>query len=76
MCVRFNGGANAGHTLVVDGHKYAFHLLPCGLINKASINLIGNGVVVRVPRPADSLGLTSSLRRSATFPRCCASWTT
>lgn len=49
VCARFNGGANAGHTLVVDGQKYAFHLLPCGMINKRAKNLIGNGVVVHIP---------------------------
>lgn len=31
-CARFNGGANAGHTIVVNGAKYAFHLLPCGIL--------------------------------------------
>lgn len=49
LCARFNGGANAGHTLNVDGKKYAFHLLPCGMINRACKNLIGNGVVCHVP---------------------------
>lgn len=49
LCARFNGGANAGHTLIVDGKKYAFHLLPCGMINRQCKNLIGNGVVVHVP---------------------------
>lgn len=49
ICARFNGGANAGHTLVVDGHKYAFHLLPCGIINRGCKNLIGNGVVCHLP---------------------------
>jgi adenylosuccinate synthase len=49
ICCRFNGGANAGHTLVVGPNKYAFHLLPCGMINKNCLNLIGNGVVVHVP---------------------------
>lgn len=49
LCARFNGGANAGHTLYVDGKKYAFHLLPCGMINRSCKNLIGNGVVVHVP---------------------------
>lgn len=43
---RFNGGANAGHTVVANGKKYAFHLLPCGLIYDHTINLLGNGVVV------------------------------
>merc|ERR1719191_794319 len=49
LCARFNGGANAGHTLIVDGKKYAFHLLPCGMINRSCKNLIGNGVVVHIP---------------------------
>ncbi|CAD7966694.1 unnamed protein product [Amoebophrya sp. A120] len=49
ICCRFNGGANAGHTLVVDGQKFAFHLLPCGMINKSCANLVGNGVVVHIP---------------------------
>mmetsp|Transcript_56431 Transcript_56431/g.123317 ORF Transcript_56431/g.123317 Transcript_56431/m.123317 type:complete len:548 (-) Transcript_56431:283-1926(-) len=49
LCARFNGGANAGHTLYVDGKKYAFHLLPCGMINRSCKNLIGNGVVVHIP---------------------------
>jgi len=45
---RFNGGANAGHTLVVDGKKFAFHLLPCGLLYPHAMNLIGNGCVVNI----------------------------
>lgn len=49
LCARFNGGANAGHTLVVAGKKYAFHLLPCGMINRSCKNLIGNGVVCHLP---------------------------
>eukprot|EP00744_Colponema_vietnamica_P000654 GILI01001149.1.p2 GENE.GILI01001149.1~~GILI01001149.1.p2 ORF type:complete len:459 (+),score=163.85 GILI01001149.1:42-1379(+) len=49
ICARFNGGANAGHTLVVDGKKYAFHLLPCGMLYPNVKNLIGNGVVLHVP---------------------------
>jgi adenylosuccinate synthase len=32
VCARFNGGNNAGHTVKVDGVKYAFHLLPCGIL--------------------------------------------
>lgn len=47
---RFNGGANAGHTLVVDGRKFAFHLLPCGLLYPHSMNVIGNGCVVHIPQ--------------------------
>eukprot|EP00455_Lapot_gusevi_P000522 TRINITY_DN10236_c0_g3_i2.p1 TRINITY_DN10236_c0_g3~~TRINITY_DN10236_c0_g3_i2.p1 ORF type:complete len:466 (+),score=198.38 TRINITY_DN10236_c0_g3_i2:76-1473(+) len=46
---RFNGGANAGHTLVVGGKKYAMHLIPCGILIPGKINVIGNGVVLHVP---------------------------
>merc|ERR1740122_949458 len=56
LCARFNGGANAGHTLIVDGKRYAFHLLPCGMINKSCKNLIGNGVVVHIPTLMRELG--------------------
>lgn len=48
ICARFNGGANAGHTVVADGHKYAFHLLPCGILYPTCQNLLGNGVVVNI----------------------------
>ena len=43
--VRYSGGNNAGHTLVVNGEKYALHLLPSGILNPG-IPVIGNGVVV------------------------------
>ncbi len=43
---RFAGGHNAGHTIVVDGKKYALHLIPSGVLNPKAINIIGNGVVV------------------------------
>ncbi len=46
MVCRFAGGHNAGHTIVVDGKKYALHLLPSGVLNENAINIIGNGVVV------------------------------
>jgi len=49
VCARFNGGANAGHTLIIEGRKYAFHLLPCGMMNRSCKNIIGNGVVVHIP---------------------------
>ncbi len=44
--VKFNGGNNAGHTIVVDGEKYALHLLPSGILTPGCIPIIGNGVVV------------------------------
>jgi len=43
---RFAGGHNAGHTIVVDGTKYALHLIPSGVLNENAINIIGNGVVI------------------------------
>jgi adenylosuccinate synthase len=44
--VKFNGGNNAGHTIVVDGEKYALHLLPSGILTPGCVPVIGNGVVV------------------------------
>ncbi|MDR0782424.1 MAG: adenylosuccinate synthase [Propionibacteriaceae bacterium] len=44
--VRFSGGNNAGHTVVVGDEKYALHLLPSGILNPHCIPVIGNGVVV------------------------------
>lgn len=46
---RFQGGNNAGHTVVVGGVEYDFHMLPCSIINKDCQSLIGNGLVVHVP---------------------------
>lgn len=44
--VRFQGGHNAGHTLVIDGKKTVLHLVPSGILNEGTQCLIGNGVVV------------------------------
>jgi adenylosuccinate synthase len=49
VVARFNGGANAGHTVLVGDKKFAFHLLPCGIIYPHTTNLLGNGTVVHVP---------------------------
>jgi adenylosuccinate synthase len=46
VVVRFQGGANAGHTVIVDGTKHVFHLLPSGVLHDGKLNVIGNGVVV------------------------------
>lgn len=43
---RFAGGHNAGHTIVVDGKKYALHLIPSGVLNPNAKNIVGNGVVL------------------------------
>ena len=44
--VKYNGGNNAGHTIVVGGEKYALHLLPAGVLTPSVTPVIGNGVVV------------------------------
>jgi adenylosuccinate synthase len=46
LVVRFQGGNNAGHTLIVDGHKTVLHLVPSGILQPGTVNLIGPGVVV------------------------------
>ena len=46
VVVRFQGGHNAGHTLVIDGITYKLRLLPSGIVRKNKISIIGNGVVV------------------------------
>ena len=46
VVVRFQGGHNAGHTLVIDGVTYKLRLLPSGIVRKNKISVIGNGVVV------------------------------
>ena len=46
IVVRFQGGHNAGHTLVIDGVTYKLRLLPSGIVRKNKISVIGNGVVV------------------------------
>jgi adenylosuccinate synthase len=44
--VKYNGGNNAGHTVVIDGETYALHLLPSGILTPGCVPVIGNGVVV------------------------------
>lgn len=45
IIIRFQGGANAGHTVIVDGKKFVFHLVPSGLMYPDKVCLVGNGVV-------------------------------
>lgn len=44
--IRFNGGGNAGHTVIVDNKKYVFHLVPTGILRSNCIPVIGPGVVI------------------------------
>lgn len=49
ICARVAGGSNAGHTIVVAGRTFKFHLLPSGMLNPSTVGVIGNGVVVHIP---------------------------
>lgn len=46
IVARFQGGPNAGHTLVIKGEKHVFHTLPSGVIHKDKVNVIGSGMVI------------------------------
>ena len=60
--VKFNGGNNAGHTVVVGDEKYALHLLPCGILTQDVTPVIANGVVIDIEVLFDEL---DALRRAA-----------
>lgn len=57
MVVRFQGGSNAGHTLVVNGKKIVLHLIPSGILHEDKICLIASGVVV------DIFGITTEIKK-------------
>jgi len=46
LTARFNGGNNAGHTVVVKDDIFKFHLIPSGIIHKGQLNILGNGMVI------------------------------
>ena len=46
IIARFQGGPNAGHTLIFDGHKHVLHTIPSGIFHKTALNVVGNGVVI------------------------------
>ncbi|MFW6210965.1 MAG: adenylosuccinate synthase [bacterium] len=48
VVVRYQGGANAGHTVVIGDKQYILHLLPSGILNSGKMNIIGNGVVLDI----------------------------
>ncbi len=60
MVVRFQGGNNAGHTIIRDGETFKFHLIPSGILHSDKICVIGNGVVLD---PKVLLGEIEGLRR-------------
>jgi adenylosuccinate synthase len=53
--VRYQGGANAGHTLVVDGKKTVLHLIPSGVLHPHAVCIIGAGVVLDVERLCEEI---------------------
>ena len=61
MVVRFQGGNNAGHTVVVGRKKYIFHLIPSAILHNNKICVIGNGVVID---PKILLGEIEELRKN------------
>src|SRR5690606_3050502 len=46
VIARFQGGPNAGHTLLFEGRKHVLHTIPSGVFREGTINLVGNGVVI------------------------------
>jgi adenylosuccinate synthase len=76
ICARAQGGHNAGHTVIVDGVSYDFHLLPSGLLNPDCMNLIGSGTVVYIPAFFEELaklegkGLKGARERLYVSDRC------
>ncbi len=46
IIARFQGGPNAGHTLIFDGRKHVLHTIPSGIFHKNAVNVVGNGVVI------------------------------
>ncbi len=49
IVIRFQGGSNAGHTIINDYGKFALHQMPSGVFNKNTVNIIGTGVAFNVP---------------------------
>ena len=49
LVVRFQGGANAGHTIINEKGRFALHLLPSGVCYEHIVNIIGNGVALNIP---------------------------
>ena len=59
--VRYQGGNNAGHTVVIGDQKYALHLLPSGILSPNVIPVIGNGVATLTRGRIDALTFVDSL---------------
>ena len=55
IIVRFQGGSNAGHTIVNDYGKFALHILPSGVFYNHTTSIIGNGVALSIPALIDEI---------------------
>ena len=64
IVVRFQGGHNAGHTLVIDGVTYKLSLLPSGVVRAGKLSVIGNGVVVDPQALIDEIDAAAASRAS------------
>ena len=67
--VRYNGGANAGHTVVANGKTFKLSLLPTGVIRPDVTSVIGNGVVVYPPRFLEEVDQLAGRRASTVAER-------
>ncbi|MBP7402888.1 MAG: adenylosuccinate synthase [Clostridia bacterium] len=56
IVIRFQGGANAGHTIINDYGKFALHQLPSGVFSPNTVNIIGNGVALNIPALEREIG--------------------
>src|SRR5207245_10031240 len=69
IVVRFQGGHNAGHTLVIDGITYKLSLLPSGVVRPGKLSVIGNGVVIDPRAWLEELDLLEGQRVEVTPER-------
>ena len=60
ILVRYQGGHNAGHTVVAEGKEFVFHLIPSGLLHRNKVGLIGNGVVIDPEALLEEMGRLSA----------------
>ena len=68
IVIRFQGGANAGHTIVNNYGKFALHTLPSGVFYEHVTNIIGNGVALNVPRLFQEIKELTAFGYGALFP--------
>ncbi len=70
MVARFQGGPNAGHTLVFEGKKYILHTIPSGIFHQGCLNVVGNGVVLDpfiINRELDQLDMPVEVLQESLF---------